>query len=93
MEPGRVWRPVVPDSHRCHEDPDPDPHRSDKSDPDPHQSEKRVPDLHQNDAETQHSILVSANRCVPVRYTTEHSMTMMYKKADFIKSARCYLQE
>ncbi len=70
MEPGRVWRPVAPDSHRCDEDPDPDPHRSDKSEQDPHQSEKRVPDLHQNDAEPQYWILllVSVNR-----YGTVHN--------------------
>jgi hypothetical protein len=80
MEPGRVWRLVVPDSHGCDEDPDPDPHRSDKSEPDPHQSEKRVPDPHRSDADPQYSILVSANRYVPVRYTTARSMTMMHKK-------------
>jgi hypothetical protein len=91
MEPRRVWRLVVSDSHRCDEDPDPGSHRSNKSEPDPHKCEKRVPDLHRNDADPQYWILVSVNR--NVRYKTERSMTMMYKKADFIKSARCYLQE
>jgi hypothetical protein len=35
MEPRRICRPVVADSHNLVEEQDPDPHLSEKSDPDP----------------------------------------------------------
>ncbi len=47
MEPWRVCRPVVADSHDFDEKPDPDPHQSEMSDPDPCQ----------RDADPQHYIL------------------------------------
>ena len=48
MEPYRVYRPVVADSHHFDEeqDPDPDPHLSEKLDPHTHFSEKLDPDPH-----------------------------------------------
>jgi hypothetical protein len=36
MEPVRVCRSVIVDSHHIDEEEDPDPHQSEKSDPDPH---------------------------------------------------------
>jgi hypothetical protein len=48
MEPWRVYRPVVADSHYFAEELDPDPHYSKKLDPDPDQ------DRHQHDANPQH---------------------------------------
>jgi hypothetical protein len=38
MEPWRAYRPVVADCHHFDEDPDTDPHWSEKLDPDPHSS-------------------------------------------------------
>jgi hypothetical protein len=36
MEPKRVYRPVLVDSHHFDEELDPDPHKSEKLDPDPY---------------------------------------------------------
>ncbi len=44
MEPWRVFKPLVADSHHCDEEQDPDPHQSENLDPDPHQSENLDPD-------------------------------------------------
>jgi hypothetical protein len=46
MEPWRVCRQVVADSHHFVEEQDPDPHQSEKSDQDPQLSEKLDPDPH-----------------------------------------------
>ncbi len=51
--PGGSVKPVVADLHQYDEveeqDPDQEPHQSEKSDSDPHQSEKSDPDLHQSE--------------------------------------------
>jgi hypothetical protein len=55
MEPWRVCRPMVADSHHFNEEQDPDlnPPWIEKPDPEPHLSEKRDPDQHQIDANLQ----------------------------------------
>jgi hypothetical protein len=55
MEPWRVCRPLVADSHHFDEEQDLDlnPPLSEKSDPEPHLSEQRDPDQHQIDANPQ----------------------------------------
>ncbi len=46
-----VCMPVVSHLHHCDEeqDPDPEPHQSDRSDPDPHHSKRSDPDPHQSE--------------------------------------------
>jgi hypothetical protein len=53
MEPWRLCRPVVADSHHFDEEQDPNPLKREKSDPDPHLSEKRDQDPHKSDADPQ----------------------------------------
>jgi hypothetical protein len=43
-DPWRVSRPVVAGVHQIDKEPDPDPHRSEKSDPNPHHTENQDPD-------------------------------------------------
>jgi hypothetical protein len=56
MEPWRVCRTVVAETHNLGKKQDPDPHRSQKSDldPDPHQNDKSDPYPHEGDADPQH---------------------------------------